>query len=289
MTKNKQIKLIAVFEKEPVRRVWDAKKEKWYFSVVDVVRILTESVDAGAYWRKLKERLLKEGGNETVTKCHGLKMIAPDGKMRLTDAADTETMFRLIQSIPSPKAEPFKLWLAKVGYERLQETANPELAVNRARKHWLSLGRSSKWIEQRMRGQEIRNKLTDYWAKHGVEKDLEYAKLTDIIHQEWANLTTSGHKKLKGLKSNNLRDHMTNEELLFTALAEMSTRGIATKNKAEGFRKNAKAGRQGGQVANRAKEDFEKLTGRKVVSGQNFLPLQKELKKLSYKKEEVEN
>ncbi|OIO50582.1 MAG: hypothetical protein AUJ36_00025 [Parcubacteria group bacterium CG1_02_41_26] len=287
MAKNKKIKSIAVFENEPVRRVWDAKKEKWFFSVVDVVRILTESVDAGAYWRKLKERLLKEGGNETVTKCHGLKMIAPDGKMRLTDVADTETMFRLIQSIPSPKAEPFKLWLAKVGYERLQETANPELAVNRARKHWLNLGRSSKWIEQRMRGQEIRNKLTDYWAEHGIEEDLEYAKLTDIIHQEWANLTTSSHKQLKGLKGHNLRDHMTDEELLFTALAEMSTRGIAEKDKAEGFGKNAVAGRQGGQVANRAKEDFEKLTGQKVVSGQNFLSPQKEVKILNNKKEQL--
>lgn len=286
MTENKKIKTIAVFENEPVRRVWDAKKEKWYFSVVDVVRVLIQQADyqtARKYWNKLKERLRKEG-SESVSNCHQLKFEAADGKFYLTDAADAEILFRLIQSIPSPKAEPFKLWLAKVGYERLQETANPELAVNRARKHWLSLGRSTKWIEQRMRGQEIRNKLTDYWAGHGVEEDLEYAKLTDIIHQEWANMTTSGHKQLKGLKGHNLRDHMTDEELLFTALAEMSTRGIAEKDKAKGFGKNAVAGGQGGQVANRAKEDFEKLTGQKVVSGKNFLPAQKELKKISDKK-----
>ena len=166
------IKKVIIFENKRIRRVW--YNEDWYYSVVDVVGILSGSIDSPSYWRKLKQRLIEEG-NETVTKCHGLKMIAPDGKMRLTDVADTETMFRLIQSIPSPKAEPFKLWLAKVGYERLQETANPELAVNRARKHWLNLGRSSKWIEQRMRGQEIRNKLTDYWAEHGIEEDLEYA------------------------------------------------------------------------------------------------------------------
>ncbi len=284
MTKNKKVKSIAVFENEPVRRVWDAKKEKWYFAVVDVIAVLTASGNPQVYWRVLKKRLIDEGSGETVTNCNGLKMIAPDGKMRLTDVADVETLFRLIQSIPSPKAEPFKVWLAKVGYERLKETTNPELAVNRARRHWLGLGRSVKWIEQRMRGQEIRNKLTDYWAGHGVEEDIEYAKLTDIIHQEWANMTTGGHKQLKGLKGHNLRDHMTDEELLFTALAEMSTRGIAEKDRAKGFEKNALAGRKGGKVANRAKNDFEKLTGQKVVSGKNFLPPQKELKKLEYKK-----
>lgn len=283
MIKNKQIKSIAVFEHEPVRRVWDAEKENWYFSVVDVIKILTQSVDSGAYWRKLKERLKTEG-NESVTKCHGLKMLAKDGKMRIIDVADTETLFRLIQSIPSPKAEPFKLWLARVGYERLKETVDPEIAVNRARAHWLDLGRSPKWIEQRMRGQEIRNKLTDYWAGHGVDRDLEYAKLTDIIHREWTGMTTSGHKQLKNLQNHNLRDHMSDEELLFTALAEMSTRGIAEKDEAEGFGKNAVAAGQGGKVANRAKNDFEKLTGRKVVSWQNFLLPQKELKKLKLNK-----
>ncbi len=285
MIKNKQIKSIAVFENEPVRRVWDAKKEKWYFSVVDVVRVLTQQVDyhvARKYWNKLKERLKKEG-SESVSNCHQLKFEAADGKFYLSDAADTEILFRFIQSIPSPKAEPFKLWLARVGYERLRETVDPEIAVNRARAHWLDLGRSQKWIEQRMRGQEIRNKLTDYWSGHGVEKDLEYAKLTDIIHREWTGMTTGAHKQLKNLQNHNLRDHMTDEELLFTALAEISTRGIAEKDEAEGFDKNAIAAGHGGQVANRAKNDFEKLTGRNVVSRQNFLLPQKELKKMNKK------
>lgn len=285
MLKNKQIKSIAVFENEPVRRVWNAEKEKWYFNVVDVMRALIQQTDyqtARKYWNKLKERLKKEG-SESVSNCHQLKFEAADGKYYLSDAADAETLLRLIQSIPSPKAEPFKLWLARVGYERLRETVDPEIAVNRARAHWLDLGRSSKWIEQRMRGQEIRSKLTDYWSGHGVEKDLEYAKLTDIIHKEWTGMTTGAHKQLKKLQNHNLRDHMTDEELLFTALAEMSTRGIAEKDKAEGFGKNAVAAGQGGQVANRAKNDFEKLTGRNVVSGQNFLPPRKELKKMNKK------
>ena len=209
-----------------------------------------------------------------------MKLIASDGKLRLSDVADTETMFRIIQSIPSPKAEPFKLWLAKVGYERLKETADPELALNRAREHWLALGRPLKWIEQRMRGQEVRNKLTDYWSEHGVEKSDEFAKLTNIIHKEWSEVTVAEHKNIKNLKMENLRDHMTDEELLFTALAELSTRGIAEKDQAKGYQQNAVAGVKGGQVANRAKKDFEQTTGKQVVSGQNFLSTQKGKKKL---------
>jgi len=203
------------------------KKEKWYFSVIDVVSALTNSGNPQVYWRVFKKRLIDEGSNETVTKCNGLKMIAPDGKMRLTDAADTETMLRLVQSIPSPNAEPFKLWLARVGYERIEEINDPEKALNRSRDYWQRMGRSAKWIQQRMMGQETRNKLTDYWSEHEITKSEEYAILTNIIHQEWSELSVSKHKNLKGLKRENLRDHMTEAELIFSALAEMSTRGIA--------------------------------------------------------------
>ncbi len=190
-------KTIILFENAPVRRIWSDKEEKWCFAIMDVVKILTQSANPRNYWKVLKNRLKKEG-SEVVTKCNQLKLTAKDGKKYLTDIADTKRMFRIIQSIPSPKAEPFKVWLAKVGYERLQETVNPELSVNRARKNWKTAGRSEKWIEQRMRGQEIRNKLTDYWNKSDVQEGLEYAKLTDIIHREWTGLTTMGHKKIQG-------------------------------------------------------------------------------------------
>jgi len=223
MANNKQI---TIFEGQKIRRLWDDKK-KWYFSVIDVVSALTNSGNPQVYWRVFKKRLIDEGSNETVTKCNGLKMIAPDGKMRLTDAADTETMFRLVQSIPSPNAEPFKLWLARVGYERIEEINDPEKALNRSRDYWQRMGRSAKWIQQRMMGQETRNKLTDYWSAHEITKSEEYAILTNIIHQEWSELSVSKHKNLKGLKRENLRDHMTEAELIFSALAEMSTRGIA--------------------------------------------------------------
>jgi len=189
-------RLITVFEDQPVRRAWNEKEEKWYFSVVDIVKILTDSVDAGAYWRKLKQRM-KEEGSEVVTKCHDLKLVAKDGKKYPTDVADVETIFRLIQSIPSPEAEPVKLWLAKVGYERLQETADPELAVKRGRETWRKMGRSQKWVEQRMLGVETRNKLTDYWADHGISKKEEYAILTNIIHEEWSGVSVRQHKQLK--------------------------------------------------------------------------------------------
>ena len=199
MANNKQI---TIFEGQKIRRLWDDKK-KWYFSVIDVVSALTNSGNPQVYWRVFKKRLIDEGSNETVTKCNGLKMIAPDGKMRLTDAADTETMLRLVQSIPSPNAEPFKLWLARVGYERIEEINDPEKALNRSRDYWQRMGRSAKWIQQRMMGQETRNKLTDYWSEHEITKSEEYAILTNIIHQEWSELSVSKHKNLKGLKREN--------------------------------------------------------------------------------------
>lgn len=272
MTENN--KLIAIFEDQPVRRAWNGKEEKWYFSVVDIMKILTDSVDAGAYWRKLKQRL-KEEGSEVVTKCHGLKLTAEDGKMRETDAADVETIFRLVQSVPSPKAEPFKLWLAKVGYERMQETVDPELAVNRGRKTWQMMGRSQKWIEQRMMSVETRNKLTDYWADHGIEKGDEFAKLTNIIHQEWSGLSVKIHKKIKNLTYQNLRDHMSEAEIIFTALAELSTRQISEKEKADGYGQNEITARKGGQISGNARKALEEQTGKRVVNSENFLPIKK--------------
>ena len=236
---------VKLFEQQKVRTHWDEKEEKWYFSISDVIAILTESIEPLAYWRKLKERLKKEG-NETVTKCHGLKMQAADGKMRMTDVADTEQLLRLIQSIPSPKAEPFKQWLAKVGYERMQEISNPEQSLDRARENWQKLGRSEKWIQQRMTGQETKNKLTDYWKESGVQKNNEFAFLTNIIHTEWAGLSVKQHKNLKGLKTQNLRDHMSEAELIFTSLAELSTRQIAETEKAKGVHQNTVAGKKGG-------------------------------------------
>ncbi len=272
-------KSIILFENIPVRRIWSDKGKRWYFAVMDVVEILTGSPRPRKYWNALKGKLKIEG-SELSQKVGQLKLTAKDGKKYLTDVADTETMFRIIQSIPSPKAEPFKIWLAKVGYERLQETVDPELAVNRARKNWKAAGRSEKWIEQRMRGQEIRNKLTDYWSESDVQEGVEYAKLTDIIHQEWAEITTGGHKKLKNLKNRNLRDHMSDEELLFTALAELSTTNIAKKDQAKDYTENSVSAKKGGGVAKRAKKDYELQTGQKVVSKNNFLPHEKQVKKL---------
>ena len=267
-------KSIVIFEQEPVRRVWFDKDEKWYFSVVDVVRILTGSIDPRKYWNKLAQRL-KEEGSEVVTKCHRLKLIAEDGKMRETDAADVEVLLRLIQSIPSPKAEPFKLWLAKVGYERLKESVDPEIALNRARSNWQAMGRSRQWIEQRMRGQEIRNKLTDYWATHEISEQEQFARLTNIIHREWSGVTVKEHKRIKKLRGHNLRDHMTDAELIFTSLAELSTRKVAEKEKALAYKQNVVAAKKGGGYAGKAKKDFEKLTGSRVVSQKNFLSANK--------------
>jgi len=266
---------IKLFESKQVRSAWNDEEQKWYFSITDIVGILSESIDPLAYWRKLKERLKKEG-NETVTNCHGLKMPAADGKMRMTDVADTEQLLRLIQSIPSPKAEPFKQWLAKVGYERMQEIADPSQSLDRARENWQKLGRSEKWIQQRMTGQETRNKLTDYWQYSGVKKGDEFAFLTNIIHQEWTGLTVKKHKDLKGLKTQNLRDHMSEAELIFTALAELSTRQIAETDKAKGVTENAVAGKKGGKIAKDARLALEDKTGKKVITGENFLPPAKE-------------
>jgi DNA-damage-inducible protein D len=274
---------LIIFENFKVRRVYDDKREKWFFSVVDIVQALTEQSDynkANNYWRKLKQRLIEEGSNETVTKCHKLKMLAQDNKMRVADVADTETILRLVQSVPSKKAEPIKLWLAKVGYERMQEITDPEMSINRARENWIKLGRSEKWIQQRMSGQETRNKLTDYWSDHEVKKGDEFAILTNIIHQEWTGLNTGEHKKLKNLKSQNLRDHMTEAELIFTALAEMSTREIAESIQATGLEENKIPAKKGGSIAKNAKLELEERTGRKVVSSSNFLVTKKERKKL---------
>lgn len=262
---------LAIFEDFKIRRHYDEKTETWYFSIVDVIYALTESKSPLAYWRKLKQRLKAEG-NQTVTNCHALKMVAADGKMRMTDVATPEQLLRLIQSIPSHKAEPFKLWLAKVGYERIQETADPSKALDRARSHWKAQGRSQKWIQQRMMGQETRNKLTDYWQAHGVTKSDDFAMLTNVIHQEWSDLSVAQHKKLKGLEHQNLREHMSEAELLFTALAELSTRQIAEKDKAEGVQENKEAGRKGGKLAKQARLQFEEATGTKVVTSKSSLP-----------------
>jgi len=263
-------KLVALFNEQPVRRVWSKEEEKWYFSVVDVVRILAQNDRPRKYWDDLKRRLQQEG-SEMSEKIGQLKMIAPDGKMRATDAADVETLLRLIQSIPSPKAEPFKLWLARVGYERMQETIDPELTISRARRNWQMRGHSSKWIEQRMLSIETRNKLTDYWPDHGISKRDEYAKLTNIIHHEWSGLTVREHKDLKSLEVENLRDHMDEAELIFTALAELSTRSIAETLSSEGLEENKIPAYKGGRVARNARQELESETGRPVVNPRNFL------------------
>lgn len=272
----KKIKLdsLAIFENFKIRRVYDELREKWYFSVVDVIQALINQDDyqsARKYWNKLRERLAKEG-SQSVTNCHRLKFMAADGKYYATDAASVETLLRLIQSVPSPKAEPIKLWLAKVGYERMQEMSDPELALNRSREYWQKQGRSSEWIQRRMSGQEIRNKLTDYWSDNEVQKGDEFAILTNIIHEEWSDLSVKNHKNLKGLKTQNLRDHLSEEELLFSALAEMSTRKIAEVEGAKGLEANKMPAKKGGAIAKNARLDLEAKIGKSVVTGKNFLP-----------------
>jgi hypothetical protein len=265
---------LATFEGRKIRRKWDGKQEKWYFSVIDIIAILTEQLDfkkAQSYWTTLKGRLKKEG-NESVTKCDKLKLQSADGKYYKTDVADVETLLRLVQSVPSPKAEPIKLWLAKVGYERLQEVSDPEKALNRSRTYWQRMGRSQKWIQQRMMGQEIRNKLTDYWKNNQVKERDEYAILTNIIHEEWSDLSVKEHKKFKGLKTQNLRDHMTDAELVFTALAELSVRQIAETMKSVGLKENKVPAKKGGRIAKNARLELEQKTGKKIVSGSNYLP-----------------
>jgi len=259
---------IQVFEEKQVRTLWDAEREKWYISIVDVIAVLTESIDPGAYWRKLKQRL-KEEGNETVTNCHGLKMPAPDGKMRMTDVADTEQLFRLIQSIPSPKAEPFKLWLAQVANERLDEMQDPELSIDRALEQYLRLGYSENWINQRLKSIEVRKELTDEWKSRGLQEGQQFATLTDIITKAWSGKTTKEYKVLKGLKKENLRDNMTNTELILNMLAEASTKDISQSVNPETYEDSKKVARQGGNVAKVALKELESKTGKKVVSPLN--------------------
>jgi hypothetical protein len=273
---------LKIFEEKKLRSVWSDEKQKWFFSVIDIVAILTNQDDYSAsrnYWKVLKHRLNQEE-SELVTNCNQLKMIASDGKMRETDVADTETIFRLIQSIPSPKAEPIKMWLAKVGNERVNELADPEQSINLARQNWQKLGRSEKWIAQRMTSQETRNKLTNYWKNADVKEGDEFAILTNIIHQEWTGLNISQHKKLKNLKSQNLRDHMNEAELIFTALAELSTRQIAETLRAKGFEENKIPAKKGGKIASDAKLALEQKTGKKIVDGSNFISPTKLNKKL---------
>ena len=265
---------LAIFEKFKIRKSFDEKTQKWFFSVIDIVAALTEQSDykrAKSYWSTLKSRLDKEG-SEVVTNCDQLKMQATDGKFYKTDVADLESIFRLIQSIPSPKAEPIKMLLAKVGNERIQEISDPEQSLNRARENWQKHGRSQKWIQQRMMGQETRNKLTDYWQENGVKQGEEFAILTNIIHQEWSVLSVAEHKNLKGLKNHNLRDHMSEVELIFTALAEVSTRQIAENMQAKGLEQNKTPAQKGGKIAKDARLALEEKTNKKVVSGENFLP-----------------
>lgn len=262
MTKKETLKL---FEERKVRTVWDDEKEKWYFSIVDVVSVLTDSVDATAYWRKLKQRL-KEEGNETVTNCHGLKMKAADGKMRFTDVADTEQLLRIIQSIPSPKAEPFKQWMAHVASERLDQMQDPELSIEQAMMDYKRLGYSDNWINQRLKSIEIRKDLTDQWKLHNVEEGVQYATLTDIIYQQWAGKSAKEYKQFKGLKKENLRDNMTNEELVLNMLAELSTTSITKAKNPQTLGENMQCAADGGDVARVAREQLEQKTGREVVT-----------------------
>ncbi len=265
---------ISLFEEKQVRRAWNASEEKWVFAIVDVLAILTDSVDPGAYWRKLKERLKKEG-NETVTDCHGLKMTAADGKQRMTDVGDTEQLLRLIQSVPSPKAEPFKRWLAKVGYERLEEIENPELAAKRMRTIYEQKGYSEDWIEKRLRGIAVRDELTDEWSKRGVKAGKEYAILTAEISKATFGMTPAEYKDFKALSNpkENLRDHMTDLELIFTMLGEASTTEIAKKKDAQGFPQNQQAAKAGGSIAGNARRELESKSGTKISTQSNFKPL----------------
>lgn len=256
---------IKLFGDDKIRAIWDNEQEKWYFSVVDVVAVLTESPNPQTYWRVLKKRL-KDEGNETVTNCNGLKMRAADGKMRLTDVADTEQLLRIIQSIPSPKAEPFKVWLAKVGAERLDQMQDPELSIQQAMMDYKRLGYSDNWINQRLKSIEIRKDLTDQWKLHNVEEGVQYASLTDIIYQTWAGRTAKEYKQLKGLKKENLRDNMTNEELVLNMLAELSATSITKAKNPQTLDENKTCAKEGGDVARVAREELEAKTGRQVVS-----------------------
>jgi len=256
------------FNDKPVRTAWSEEQNKWYFSIVDVIAVLTDSIDPTAYWRKLKQRLKAEG-NETVTNCHGLKMMAIDGKMRMTDVADTEQLFRLIQSIPSPKAEPFKVWLAQVGSERLDEMEDPEISIDRALENYRRLGYSENWINQRLKSIEIRKELTDEWTRVGVQEGVQFATLTDIITKTWSGFSTKEYKVLKGLKKENLRDNMTNTELILNMLAEASTKDISSATNPKNIEDSKKVAKHGGNVAKVARKELESKTGQKVVTSSN--------------------
>ena len=261
------------FDGQAIRRVYDEDTETWWFSVIDVVQVLTDSNNARRYWSDLKRKLAQEAGSEQpYEKIVQLKLTAPDGKKRETDCATAESLLRIVQSIPSPKAEPIKLWLAKIRYERMQELADTALSLDRARQTWQQHGRSDKWIQQRMTGQETRNKLTDYWSEHDIKKGSEFAILTNIIHQEWSGVSVAEHKDMKGLSSHNLRDHMSEAELIFTALAELSTRQIAQSVDATGLAENKSAAQSGGRIAAQARQQLESQTGKSVVTGANYLP-----------------
>ena len=262
MSKQAEIK---IFDDKQVRTHWDSEQEKWFIAIVDIISVLTESIDPNAYWRKLKQRLKIEG-NETVTNCHGLKMLAADGKMRMTDVVDTEQLFRLIQSIPSPKAEPFKLWLAQVAAERLDEMQDPELSIDRALEQYVKLGYTESWINQRLKSIEIRKELTDEWKSRGLKEGQQFATLTDIITKAWAGKTTKEYKVFKGLKKENLRDNMTNTELILNMLAEASTKDISAAVEPKDFEESKNVAQQGGNVARVALKELESKTGKKVVS-----------------------
>lgn len=259
--------IIKLFEEKKVRTVWDDKEEKWYFSIVDVVAVLTDSADAQAYWRKLKQRLRQEG-NETVTNCHGLKMRAADGKMRMTDVADTEQLFRIIQSIPSPKAEPFKQWMAQVASLRLEQMQDPEMSIEQAIADYKRLGYSDQWINRRVKSIEVRKELTDEWNRSGVKDNIEYASLTDIITREWSGMTTKQYKRHKGLKKESLRDNMTNVELALNMLAEASTTEISKQKNPKGFMQSAQVAQEGGSVAKAARVQLESKTGKSAISSE---------------------
>ena len=274
---------IKVFEDKKIRMEWNDQEQDWYVSVVDMIEVLTNSLDPGAYWRKMKERLKKEG-NETVTNCHTLKMKAADGKMRSTDVANTEQLLRIIQSVPSPKAERFKMWLAQVGKERIDESADPEIAIDRAFQTYLRKGYSEKWINQRIKTMEVRKELTDEWQRSGIEQTKDFATLTDIMTKEWSGKTTREYKNYKGLKKENLRDHVTNMELVLNMLAEVSATDLSKESSPSGMAESAKIAKQGGSVAKAARDQYEKQSGKKAISPLNA----KNLKSLRVNEDSVE-
>ena len=263
---------IQLFEDKRIRTAWDEEKEEWFFSVVDVIAVLTDSKDPAAYWRKLKQRM-REEGNETVTNCHGLKMTAADGKKRLTDVADTEQLLRIIQSIPSPKAEPFKLWLAEVGLERIEETIDPELTIDRALETYLRKGYTREWVNQRLQAIQVRKELTDEWDARGVQRGSEYAILTDEISRTWSGMTTGQYKRFKGLKKENLRDNMTTLELVLNMLAEATTTELSKEHQPETFEENKEIARRGGRIAGETRKSIEADTGKPVITSQNAAQL----------------